>query len=173
MHLSLKKHHRRQESRTRFGTRLGKVGAKISHLDNPSRAKSLSADGTSRAWVPLAEVLVTLPLADWWIQINWSTMLGGCVTGRWDSWRIWLKSSCAATEQNHKPGSATYKALFVPSNRVGSKLKKLPKQNKKYCSCRTEWTSFGRLPWEILHTGNYLATEPSIVFSLPSGTIGM
>jgi len=39
-------------------------GAKISHLDNPSRAKSLSsADGTSRAWSAIGRVLVTLPLA--------------------------------------------------------------------------------------------------------------
>jgi len=113
-------------------------GAKISHLDNPSRAKSLSsADGTSRAWSAIGRVLVTLPL-NWWIQTD--QLIN-------DALEVVLQEDEIVGESGSNPlaplqskiinlGQQLYKALFqVPSNRVGSKLKKLPKQNKKYCSC--------------------------------------
>jgi len=113
------------------------LGAKISHLDNPSGAKSLSsADGTSRAWVPLAEA--------------GNVAVGGLVDSDQlinDALKVVLQEDEIVGESGSNPlaplqskiinlGQQLYKALFQgPSNRVGSKLKKLPKQNKKYCSC--------------------------------------
>jgi len=155
MHLSLKKHLRwRQESRTRFGTRLGKVVAKISSI---VRAKSLSsADGTSRAWSAIGRS-VTLPLADWWIQTD--QLIN-------DALEVVLQEDEIVGESGSNPlaplqskiinlGQQLTRHCFkVPSNRVGSKLKKLPKQNKKL-QLRWDWMNLFWRVWEILHTGNY------------------
>jgi len=75
-------------------------------------------------------------------------------------------NSCAATEQNHKPGSATYKALFRSLKQSWIKAQEIA-QTEQEVQLRLGlneplWAS----AWEILHTGNYfLATEPSIAFS--------
>jgi len=84
----------------------------------------------------VAEVLCNVAVS-WWIQTD--QLIN-------DALEVVLQEDEIVGESGSNPlaplqskiinlGQQLYKALKVPSNRVGSKLKKLPKQNKKYCSC--------------------------------------
>jgi len=108
--------------------------------------------------VPLAEALCNV--ADWWIQTD--QLIN-------DALEVVLQEDEIVGESGSNPlaplqskiinlGQQLTRHCFkVPSNRVGSKLKKLPKQNKKLLQLRLELNEplLARLPWEILHTGNY------------------
>lgn len=121
--------------------------------------------------VPLAETLVTLPLADWWIQTD--QLIN-------DALKVGLQDNEIVGESGSNPlaplqskiinlGEQLYKALFQGSLKESwIKAQEIAQTEQEVLQLRLKLNEplLARLPWEILHTGNYfLAIEPSIAFS--------
>lgn len=121
--------------------------------------------------VPLVETLVTLPLADWWIQID-QLINDALKVGSEDNEIVGESGSNPLTPLQSKIinlGQQLYKALFQGSIKQSwIKAQEIAQTEQEVLQLCLELNEplLVRLPWEILHTGNYfLAIEPSIAFS--------
>lgn len=121
--------------------------------------------------VPLAETLVTLPLADWLIQTE-QLINDALKVVLQDDEIVGESSSNSLAPLQSKIinlGEQLYKSLFQGSLKqswITAQEMAQTKQEVLQLQLELNEPLLAHLPWEILHTGNYfLAIEPSIAFS--------
>lgn len=122
--------------------------------------------------VPSVEVLVTLPLADWWIQTD--QLISDAINAVLQSDEIVAESGSHPLESPLQSkiinlGQQLYKALFQsPLKASWITAQEIAQKKQELLQLRLGLNEplLALLPWEILHTGDrFLADEPSITFS--------
>lgn len=151
-------------ARTKIETRLGIVTQEFHISITPvGQAEYLVWTEKVATGVPLAEALVILPLADWWIQIE---QLINEVQVVLQSDEVESGSNPLAPLQSRieSLGQQLYNALFQDTLKDSWIIaQEIAQKEQEVLRLHLELNEvLARLPWKILHTGDYFLAIPSI-----------